>query len=128
VSKVLEAATLTIQPIQAALERTHPKVTVGLGESRHPITTQTRRIPRFVTESGERSAIRVEPIQTEIEKAVRAQLEHGRYPRSDIYGSGPVAEKIARKIAQLKPYAQKRLDFVFEDGTPRNHLPSSISS
>ncbi len=74
------------------------------------------------------SVMRVEPNQPEIEKAVREQLEHGRYPRSDLYGTGQVAEKIARKIAELKPYAQKRLDFVFEDGTARKHLPSSLDS
>jgi len=65
----------------------------------------------------------VAPVQEEIEKAVRRQLEHGRYPVSDLYGSGRVGERIAEQIGKLKPYAQKRLDFVFGADEERTHLP-----
>jgi UDP-hydrolysing UDP-N-acetyl-D-glucosamine 2-epimerase len=69
------------------------------------------------------SVVRVAPVQAEIEKAVRRQLEHGKYPASELYGSGRVGEKIAEQIGRLRPYAQKRLDFVFEADEARSHLP-----
>jgi UDP-N-acetylglucosamine 2-epimerase len=69
------------------------------------------------------SVIRVEPVRAEIEKAVRGQLEHGKYPVSALYGSGHVGKKIAKQIGRLKPYAQKRLDFVFAADETRSHLP-----
>ena len=42
------------------------------------------------------SVVRVDPMQAEIEKAVRRQLEHGKYPVSDLYGSGRVGEEDRR--------------------------------
>jgi UDP-hydrolysing UDP-N-acetyl-D-glucosamine 2-epimerase len=69
------------------------------------------------------SVIRVAPVQAEIEKAVRRQLEHGKYPLSDLYGRGQVGKRIAEQIGKLRPYAQKRLDYVFEAGQARPHLP-----
>jgi UDP-hydrolysing UDP-N-acetyl-D-glucosamine 2-epimerase len=69
------------------------------------------------------SVVRVEPVQEEIEEAVRRQLERGRYAPSDLYGSGRVGDKIAEQIGRLRPYAQKRLDFVFGSGEVRSHLP-----
>jgi len=35
--------------------------------------------------------------------AIKAQLEHGRYPSSDIFGTGDAGELIAQKIPTLKP-------------------------
>jgi UDP-hydrolysing UDP-N-acetyl-D-glucosamine 2-epimerase len=69
------------------------------------------------------SVVRVEPLEAEIERAVRQQLERGKYPPSDLYGSGRLGERIAEQIGKLEPYAQKRLDFVFEPDDLRNHLP-----
>jgi len=42
---------------------------------------------------------------------VRAQLAHGRYASSTIYGQPGVAGAIARQAAQLTPYIQKRLHY-----------------
>ena len=69
------------------------------------------------------SVMRVEPVQAEIEQAVKRQLEHGRYSASDLYGHGKVGQKIAAQIARLRPYAQKRLDFTFAAEDPRPHIP-----
>jgi UDP-hydrolysing UDP-N-acetyl-D-glucosamine 2-epimerase len=69
------------------------------------------------------SVMRVETVQAEIEEAVRRQLEHGKYPASDLYGHGKVGEKIAAQIARLRPYAQKRIDFSFAPEDPRPHIP-----
>jgi UDP-hydrolysing UDP-N-acetyl-D-glucosamine 2-epimerase len=48
----------------------------------------------------------------EIERAVRDQLAHGRYSPSTLYGSGPVSQRIANALADLRLYVQKRLAFV----------------
>ena len=57
------------------------------------------------------SVRRVEPRAAEIEAAVRAQLAHGRYAASTIYGQPGVAGAIARQVAELTPYIQKRLHY-----------------
>jgi UDP-hydrolysing UDP-N-acetyl-D-glucosamine 2-epimerase len=44
--------------------------------------------------------------------AVRKQLAHGKYPSSRLYGDGHVSEKIARGLADLHPYVQKRLHYL----------------
>jgi UDP-hydrolysing UDP-N-acetyl-D-glucosamine 2-epimerase len=54
----------------------------------------------------------VAPAAGEVERAIRRQLEHGRYPPSKLYGDGYVAERIADAVATLKPYVQKRLHYV----------------
>lgn len=46
-----------------------------------------------------------------ISKAIRAQLAHGKFPPSTLYGDGHVAERIAAAVAKLTPYVQKRLAF-----------------
>lgn len=53
----------------------------------------------------------VVPQQQEIAAAIRAQLAHGRYAPSSLYGDGHVAPRIAEALATLVPYAQKRLAF-----------------
>ncbi len=60
------------------------------------------------------NAVRVGASQLQIHEAVTLQLKHGRYPASDLYGDGYVAERIARALVQVEPYAQKRL--CFEEG------------
>lgn len=57
---------------------------------------------------------RVNPIASEIEAAIRKQLEHGRYAPSNLYGDGYVADRIAQALSALKPYVQKRLHYVFD--------------
>lgn len=54
----------------------------------------------------------VAPDRNAITKAVRAQLQHGRYPASTLYGDGQVSVRIAQALADLKPYVQKRLSYV----------------
>jgi UDP-hydrolysing UDP-N-acetyl-D-glucosamine 2-epimerase len=58
---------------------------------------------------------RVKPLAAEIAAAVRAQLDHGRYDHSTLYGDGRVSERIARGLAALVPYTQKRLHFALEE-------------
>lgn len=50
-----------------------------------------------------------------IERAIREQLAHGRYPASRLYGDGLVAGRIAEALARLKPYVQKRLHYIHDD-------------
>jgi UDP-hydrolysing UDP-N-acetyl-D-glucosamine 2-epimerase len=58
---------------------------------------------------------RCAPLGTEIAGVVRAQLAHGRYAPSTLYGDGYVSERIAAALASLQPYIQKRLYYVFEE-------------
>ena len=46
---------------------------------------------------------------SEILVAMEAQLNHGRYPPSTLYGDGDVARRVAHEIAQAPLYVQKRL-------------------
>ncbi len=57
------------------------------------------------------SVRRVEPRADVIESAVRKQLAHGRYAPSTIYGQPGVSSAIARQVAKLTPYVQKRLHY-----------------
>jgi UDP-hydrolysing UDP-N-acetyl-D-glucosamine 2-epimerase len=52
---------------------------------------------------------RVPPEKERLVAAIRAQLAHGRYAASDLYGDGHVAPRIAAALAELTPYVQKRL-------------------
>lgn len=54
---------------------------------------------------------RVEATAQAIEQALRAQLAHGRYAPSTLYGDGQVSARIAEEVATLTPYVQKRLAF-----------------
>lgn len=54
---------------------------------------------------------RVAPVAADITDAVMAQLQHGPYARSQLYGDGHVSERIAEILAVLKPYTQKRLAY-----------------
>lgn len=57
---------------------------------------------------------RVAPQSAEIAHAIRKQLRHGRYAPSTLYGDGRVSERIATALANVTPYRQKRLHYVFE--------------
>ena len=55
---------------------------------------------------------RVPPTRAQIAKAIRDQLEHGRYAASTLYGDGHVSDRIAKALVKLEPYVQKRLAWV----------------
>lgn len=57
---------------------------------------------------------RVPPIADRIELAVRAQLAHGHYPPSTLYGDGQVAETLVQRLTELRLYVQKHLAFIDE--------------
>lgn len=59
----------------------------------------------------DRHVMRVPPVACEITEAVTAQLQHGHYAPSNLYGDGQVSERIAETLATLKPYNQKRLGY-----------------
>ena len=64
--------------------------------------------------------IRALPQHQEVLLAIRNQLARGRYDPSTLYGDGQVSERIADRLATLKPYIQKRLHFVYEtNGHPK---------
>ncbi len=65
-------------------------------------------------QDGRERDVHVTPVAPEpsaVAAAIRAQLEHGRYAPSRLYGDGHVAPRIAEALATLVPYAQKRLAF-----------------
>lgn len=49
---------------------------------------------------------------SEIERAIRAQLAHGRYPRSKLFGDGKAGERIAQVLATCDLRVQKQLAYV----------------
>jgi UDP-hydrolysing UDP-N-acetyl-D-glucosamine 2-epimerase len=65
-------------------------------------------------ESAE-NVVTVPPIAERIAAAVQAQLEHGPFAPSTLYGDGFVSEALANALATIDPYVQKRLAFVGED-------------
>lgn len=58
----------------------------------------------------------VPPDAAAVAAAVRAQLEHGLYPPSTLYGDGYISERIAEALAHLTPYIQKRLHYIRDNG------------
>ncbi len=56
-----------------------------------------------------------EPSADKLSSAVQAQLAHGCYSPSALYGDGHVSERIARALATLTPYIQKRLYYLHEE-------------
>ncbi len=55
-----------------------------------------------------------EPLAEAIYAATQAQLAHGRYASSTLYGDGHVAERITHAVATLQPYVQKRLHYIYD--------------
>lgn len=62
----------------------------------------------------------VPPLADQIYEAVVAQLNHGRYAPSSLYGDGFVSERIAQALSKVEPYAQKRLNYIHD-------LPRSLN-
>jgi UDP-hydrolysing UDP-N-acetyl-D-glucosamine 2-epimerase len=54
---------------------------------------------------------RVGAVRGEVATAIKAQLAHGPYAASTLYGDGFVAARVAAQIAALTPYVQKHLAF-----------------
>jgi UDP-hydrolysing UDP-N-acetyl-D-glucosamine 2-epimerase len=54
----------------------------------------------------------VETVKQSIEETIRAQLAHGRYAPSSLYGDGNVARDLVAKLETIEPYVQKHLGFV----------------
>jgi UDP-hydrolysing UDP-N-acetyl-D-glucosamine 2-epimerase len=54
----------------------------------------------------------VDTVKKPIEETIRAQLAHGRYAPSSLYGDGNVARDLVAKLETIEPYVQKHLGFV----------------
>jgi UDP-hydrolysing UDP-N-acetyl-D-glucosamine 2-epimerase len=66
-------------------------------------------------QSGREHDVHVKPVAPTaagILETVRAQLAHGRFAPSALYGDGFVSSRIADALATLEPYHQKRLAYV----------------
>lgn len=73
--------------------------------------------------------LRVEVERVAIGTAIQAQLAHGPYERSTLYGDGHAAERLAAALAQLEPYAQKRLSYLDEpDESSRAASKAKVSA
>lgn len=64
-------------------------------------------------EHGE-NLVTVKPMSADIVGAVRAQLDHGRYPPSTLYGDGHSSAKIVAHLKAFKPEPQKILQYVLD--------------
>ena len=64
---------------------------------------------------ADRHVINVEPVAERIEAAAQTQLAHGRYAASRLYGDGKVGPRIAKALAELVPYSQKRLSYIHQN-------------
>ncbi|MCC6591554.1 MAG: UDP-N-acetylglucosamine 2-epimerase (hydrolyzing) [Bryobacterales bacterium] len=68
-------------------------------------------------QEGRETDVHVTPVEPEakaIEDAIRAQLAHGRYSPSTLYGDGDVSARIAEALVRLTPYVQKRLHYIYD--------------
>jgi UDP-hydrolysing UDP-N-acetyl-D-glucosamine 2-epimerase len=59
------------------------------------------------------NVMQVEPTAPQIITAIKAQIAHGRYAPSALYGDGHVSERIAAALVELTPYVQKRLHYIY---------------
>ena len=65
----------------------------------------TRQNKRLRTDN----VIQVDYSAREIADAIKAQLEHGKYESSDIYGDGTAGDKIADILVNCEPCIQKTI-------------------
>ena len=63
-------------------------------------------------ENGE-NVIHVDYEAKIIEKAIKKQLDNGRYKRSSLFGDGTAGEKIARILSEVKISIQKKLHYIY---------------
>ncbi|MFN7923995.1 MAG: UDP-N-acetylglucosamine 2-epimerase [Bryobacteraceae bacterium] len=70
-------------------------------------------------------AVRCAPIASEITACIQAHMAHGRYAPSTLYGDGYVSGRIADAVANLKPYIQKRLHYIYDAEGEATHLDAS---
>jgi UDP-hydrolysing UDP-N-acetyl-D-glucosamine 2-epimerase len=80
-------------------------------------------------QDGREIARHVSPVSctgAAVAAAVRAQLSHGRYQPSILYGDGHVSERIADALARLTPYIQKRLHYIYEAENGNGHATISV--
>lgn len=59
----------------------------------------------------------VEPEAAKLVPAIHAQLRHGRYAPSTLYGDGWTSERIAEGLVRLQPYVQKRLHYIYDEAS-----------
>lgn len=64
---------------------------------------------------ADRHVVRVKPTAEAIYKALQAQLAHGRYTPSTLYGDGNVSSRLADALERVKPYIQKHLHYAVSD-------------
>jgi UDP-hydrolysing UDP-N-acetyl-D-glucosamine 2-epimerase len=74
--------------------------------------------------------IQTPPFAEEIVNASRRHARHGRYAPSALYGDGHVAHRIAEGLVRLKPYVQKRLQYIYEEASDAESttLPEAVVS
>jgi len=58
-----------------------------------------------------KNVIHSSPMRIDIERAVRVQLDHGKYASDHIYGDGKAGERIANVLARAEFRTQKRLSY-----------------
>jgi UDP-hydrolysing UDP-N-acetyl-D-glucosamine 2-epimerase len=56
----------------------------------------------------------------QIAAAIRAQVAHGQYLPSALYGNGQVADRISEALASITPYVQKRLHYIYDGANGAN--------
>jgi hypothetical protein len=61
---------------------------------------------------SDRNVVFAPPVRGLIETAARNQLAAGRYQRSELYGDGYVAGRLATALVGLNPYVQKHLHYI----------------
>lgn len=69
--------------------------------------------PRQDNREADAHVVRVPPVRREIATALAAQMDHGRYERSTLYGDGWVSQRVAEALTRIQPYVQKQLAYVF---------------
>ena len=57
------------------------------------------------------AVMKVQPYSSDIYEAVKKQIKHGKYKKSNLYGSEGVSLKIVNRIKKLKKFTQKKLVF-----------------
>src|SRR5262249_40139531 len=76
-----------------------PIVLVGNRQAGREVSDHVTNVPR---------------VEARILEGVRAQLEHGPYQPSVLYGDGHISERLAEALVRVQPYTQKRLAYIRE--------------